>query len=227
MNEKGSIMKYRGIIFDMDGTLLDSMGNWRKIGTICLQYFGKSTQDPDFDRSVFRMSEEEVLQLFAQYGITFESRREYVDAYYQAIKPYYETVQPIPGVRDFLEQQKAKGIKMCVATATRSDVSRPVLERLGLMQYFDFLLCCSDVGAGKDKPDIYLKAAEKMELSVSETIVFEDSAHCIRTAKQAGFYVIGVPDPSAQPEEVEKVKHLCNRFVPDYFSLLKGQVEIF
>lgn len=221
-------MKYRGIIFDMDGTLLDSMGNWRRIGTICLRYLGKETDDPDFDRSVFRMDTAGVMQLFARHGIVFRNREEYTDAYYRAIRPYYEEVRPLPGVREFLERQKAAGIRMCVATATRSSVSQPVLERLGLMRYFEFLLCCSDVGAGKDKPDIYLRAAEKLGLSVAETLVFEDAPYCIRTAKEAGFTVVGMRDPSAGPEETEEAKMLCDAFYPSYGEILQSpKTELF
>ena len=92
---------------------------------------------------------------------------------------------------------------------------------LGMMRYFEFLLCCDDVGAGKDKPDIYLESARRMGLAVEETVVFEDSLYCVRTAKGAGFRVVGVLDPTAEQEEIDGMKALSDRFIEGYGALLE------
>lgn len=205
----------------MDGTLLDSMMYWRQIGSVCLEHFGKKPQEKDFDRCIYRMKEEDIIRTFAKYGIHFQNRKEYVETYYQAIRPYYDRVQPMPGVVDFLREMKAKGVRMCVATATRTDISIPVLERLDMLQWFDFVLCCDDVKAGKDKPDIYLEAARRMGLPVSETAVFEDALYCVKTTKKAGFYTVGVLDPTAEISEIEGVKALSDRYIKDYRELLE------
>ena len=214
-------MDCKGIIFDMDGTLLDSMGFWRKIGSITLAHLGQTPREPDFDRRVYRSSAEEIARIYAEYGIRFSSRSDYVEAYYAAVRPCYEQVKPLPGVLEFLEKMKAAGVRMCVATATRSDIAVPALERLGMMRYFEFLLYCDDVGAGKDKPDIYLESARRMGLAVEETVVFEDSLYCVRTAKGAGFRVVGVLDPTAEQEEIDGMKALSDRFIEGYGALLE------
>ncbi|MGI5893403.1 MAG: HAD family hydrolase [Candidatus Merdivicinus sp.] len=214
-------MDWKGIIFDMDGTLLDSMIYWRRIGSICLKYFGKEPREADFDRRIYRMSNEQIIRIFAEYGMTFQNRQDYVNTYYAAIKPYYEKVKPLDGVPEFLKKMQEKGERMCVATATRSDVAIPVLERLDLMKYFEFLLCCDDVGAGKDKPDIYLRAAEKLGYPVAETLVMEDALYCVRTAKHAGFPVIGVMDRTADPEEIAGMRKESDRFIESYAEILE------
>ncbi len=221
--ERSDQMDCKGIIFDMDGTLIDSMGYWHRIGSITLAYLGKTPREPDFDRRVYRADEAEIVRLYEGYGIHFSGRAEFVETYYAAMRSCYEKVQPLPGAVDFLEKMKAAGKKMCVATATRSDLSLPVLERLGLMRYFEFLLCCADVGARKDKPDIYLQSAGRMGLTVGETVVFEDALYCVRTAKNAGFRVVGVLDPTSEQREIDGVKALADRFITGYAELLEGE----
>ena len=110
---------------------------------------------------------------------------------------------------------------MCVATATRISSAKIVLERLGLLSYFEFVLSCDDVGAGKSHPDVYLKAAEKLGLPVSECVVFEDALVGIRTAKKAGFTVVAIRDPNAS-WEAEEVRGLCDRYLTRYEDLLEG-----
>ncbi|HIS77593.1 MAG TPA: HAD family phosphatase [Candidatus Merdivicinus excrementipullorum] len=211
----------KGIIFDMDGTLVDSMANWRRIGTLCMEYLGKKTGRPDFDQVIYRMKTEDVMAMFAQYGVKISSRQEYEDIYYAAIRPSYETVVPMPGILEVLEEFRSRGLKMCVATATRSDVALPVLERLGIMPYMEFLLCCKDVRAGKEKPDIYLESARRLGLSVSETVVFEDADYCVKTAKSAGFPVVGILDSTAGQEEIQYVREHSDLFLENYSQLLK------
>ncbi len=211
----------KGIIFDMDGTLVDSMGYWRHIGTLCLESLGKQPEQEEFDQLVYRMRTSEIMELFARYGIKISSRKDYENIYYSAMKPCYEKVEPMPGILDILRLFQSQGLKMCVATATRSDVAVPVLERLGIMPFMEFLLCCDDVKAGKDKPDIYLEAARRMGLAVSETVVFEDAAYCVETAKTAGFSVVGIQDTTASPDEVEMVRQKSDIFLENYAQLLK------
>lgn len=211
----------KGIIFDMDGTLVDSMANWRHIGTLCLEYLGKKPDRPDFDRTVYRMKTEELMALFAQYGVRISSRQEYEEIYYAAIRPSYETVMPMPGILEVLEEFRSRGLKMCVATATRSDVAIPVLERLGILPYMEFLLCCNDVHASKEKPDIYLESARRLGLTVPEAVVFEDAGYCVQTAKAAGFPVVGILDRTAEQEETDYVREHSDLFLENYGQLLK------
>ena len=89
------------------------------------------------------------------------------------------------------------------------------------MPYMEFLLCCKDVRAGKEKPDIYLESARRLGLSVSETVVFEDADYCVKTAKSAGFPVVGILDSTAGQEEIQYVREHSDLFLENYSQLLK------
>ena len=85
---------------------------------------------------------------------------------------------------------------MCVATATPEPLARACLERLGVLEDFAFLLSCDEVAAGKDKPDVFFEAARRLGSAPAETAAFEDALLAARTAKDAGFYTVGVYDAS-------------------------------
>src|SRR5699024_5440718 len=95
---------------------------------------------------------------------------------------------------------KQQGAKLCVATATAEPLARACLERLGVAHYFDFILSCEAVGKGKTQPDVYLEAARRMGSSPGDTAVFEDALYAAQTAKEAGFYTVGVPEASYEQD---------------------------
>ena len=148
-------------IFDMDGTLCDSMNFWRD------ECAGVKYSDDD---SLW----EEI----------FDRMREH----------YRNEVELKKGVLEFLEKARFCGIKMCIATATRRDVCEPFLAKTGLMNYMEFFVDCYDAGAFKEKPDIFLKCANRLGARISDCVVFEDTITAAKTAKSAGFYVAGVYD---------------------------------
>ena len=98
------------------------------------------------------------------------------------------------GADELLSSLKARGIKLCLASATAMPAIRYALECHGLLKYFDLILSCVDIGVGKDRPDIYLSAAQGMGLSPDEICVFEDSYVALETAKSVGFKTVGIFD---------------------------------
>lgn len=216
-------MDCKGILFDMDGTLVDSMGMWYHLGSMILKAEGKTAKEPDLDAKVCWMTVPEMKEFFEkEYGIQCRDFSAFTELYYREVdKCYASTIQAMPGIRKVLDAARAAGIRMCVATATRISSAKIVLERLGLLSYFEFVLSCDDVGAGKSHPDVYLKAAEKLGLPVSECVVFEDALVGIRTAKKAGFTVVAIRDPNAY-WEAEEIRGLCDRYLTRYEDLLEG-----
>ena len=85
---------------------------------------------------------------------------------------------------------------MCVASATPVHLIRACLTRLGVAEYFSFLISCDEAGAGKDRPGVYLLASEKLEAAPQETAVYEDALYAARTARDAGFYTVAVSEPA-------------------------------
>lgn len=189
-------MKIRGAIFDMDGTLTDSMHVWKTTGSEFLKSIGKKPKD-DVDRRFCSMSVYEAVDFMKrEYGIEGE-RDEITDAINKTVeKRYLEEVPLKEGVLELLTELSERGVKMCVATATDRYLADAALKRLGIRDFFGEILTSRSVGVGKEEPDIFLAAAAFLGTNPSETAVFEDSYVAATTAKNAGFKVIGLYDIS-------------------------------
>lgn len=207
-------MKLDGAIFDLDGTLLDSMFIWETIGEDYLRSLGLTPQD----------NLRETLRDMSLYQSACYYQREYhVPGTPQEIMAginrmiehfYVEEVQVKPGVPQFLETLKQRGIPLCIATATDRHLVEAALERTGILPYFDALFTCTDVGHGKDEPHIFHAARNFLGTEQAHTLVLEDALYAIRTAKTAGYTVAGVFD-SSEPDQ-ETVKKLSDYYIDDY-----------
>ncbi len=208
-------MKISGAIFDMDGTLLDSMFVWMDIGKRYLISCGITPRE-SLLHDIKNMTMWQVTDHFInEYGLrkTHEEIYEGIDA---LIKPMYrEEVFPKNGVFLLLDRLRAQGVKMCVASATDRPLVEMVLEKNELLEYFSEIFTCNSVGAGKDNPLIYEKALEHLGTPKEETLVFEDALYTIKTAKSAGFTVVGVSDASADRHS-EEIKALADYYITDY-----------
>ena len=147
----------------------------------------------------------------------FRSREE-IEPVFERMRKHYEyDIELKTGVIDYLEDARRRGIKMCIASATRYDVSEPFLKRSGLMDHMEFYIDCFSVHAFKERPDVYLKAAERLGAELSDCAVFEDAEYCAETAKRAGFYVVGIYDQVAEREG--DPKKFCDIFVNSWNEL--------
>lgn len=214
-------MQVKGIIFDLDGTLLDSMPAWEHVGYDFLCSQGVIPQI-DVDEAVKTFSFQECSDYFIrEFGLscTPEEVRSGVTSIVQ--RRYRDEVPLKPHAREFLEQVHSDGIRLCIATATNRVLAECALERLGVWHYFDFLMTCDDVGAGKTNPVIYQAACRKLGASVADTVVFEDALHCAQTAKKAGFRVVAVHEDTLSEEDREQIRLVADRYVVDYLELLR------
>lgn len=187
-------MRYRGIVFDADGTLLDSMPMWQNFGREYLLAQGKNPH-PDVDKDIQPMSFAGAAEYFrTEYGVD-KPVDEIVADFNRIVEQKYRfQIQPKPGALALMKKLKALSVKMCVATSTESHLVRLALERLGMMPYLVDCISCGDYHTSKNEPFIFKKACELMGTGVEESVVFEDSLHCIVTAKRAGFHVVCVAD---------------------------------
>ena len=199
----------KGAIFDVDGTLLDSMQMWIHFGEFYLSSKGIEV-GPDFDEKIKYFSLREVAEEISDnypLGMTADEVEEDCERVTQNF--YFEEVALKKGVRELLETLHNCGVQMYIATATYESLIRPALERLGIMKYFKGIVTCSDVGCGKDKPDVFAYALEQIKTPLSDTWVFEDALHAVKTAKAYGFKVFGVYDLT-EDENKEKIKSICD-----------------
>ena len=182
-------------IFDMDGTLIDSMIFWKNLASEYLSSKGVKQIPADILERIKPMTMSESAALFAQeFGLTADPEAEMnamMDEHYRKDIPLK------PGVKKYLQTLREKGVRMCVASATAEHLMESCLTRLGVRDYFDFLLSCETVGAGKRNPLVYHVSAERLGAAPQEIAVYEDAFYAVKTAKEAGYYVVGVYDDSA------------------------------
>lgn len=182
-------------IFDMDGTLIDSMKMWRNLGKEYLESKGITKGLDSILEEIRQLTLSEAAQLFARRFDLTVSQMTAVDEMNHIIDTHYSDDIPLKsGVREYLEQLKKAGVRMCVASATAQHLIDACLHRLGVRDYFEFVLSCESMGTSKRQPDIYLEAASRLGAVPSEIAVYEDALYAIETAKRANFYVVAVSD---------------------------------
>lgn len=191
----------KGIIFDLDGTLIDSMQVWYDVDRRFLGENGVSEPPEDISDRVKKMTIDQSSELFIrEFGL--KCSKEYViQRIEELVRLEYEENIPLkPGVEELLDVLDSRGIPCGVATVTYCSLAEAVLRRCGIRDRFRFLLTDRDFPEGKNSPDIYMKAAELLGTRPEETLVTEDSLHCVETAKNAGFITAAVYDRAAEAD---------------------------
>ena len=213
--------KIKGVIFDLDGTLLDSMWYWWEAARNYLLSQGKAPR-PGL-RFILREFNtiEEAQYYIDEYGVD-KSLQDVIKGRDDIMLGYYTSVIKLKeGTIPVLEALKERGIKMCIATATERRLIEAALKYQGVENYFDRIFTCTEENTSKTSPDIFIKAAQSLGTEISETLVVEDMLYAVETAKKAGFIVAGVYD-EASDELQEDIKAIS-----DYYWLNPcGMLEI-
>ncbi|MEE0944814.1 MAG: HAD family phosphatase [Clostridia bacterium] len=207
-------MKIKGAIFDLDGTLLDSMHAWDGVGERYLK--SKNIQaSPTLQDEIESMSLiESCAYVKKQYNLN-ESADEILDGILKIVEGFYfEKAMLKDGVGEFLNYLQNMGIRMCVATATDKALAEAALKRNNVIDYFDSILTCGELGCNKTTAQIYNKALEVLDTQKANTVVFEDAFHAAKSAKADGFVVCGVYDES----EKKPVKDICDFYIKSFFK---------
>lgn len=220
--------KIKYAIFDMDGTLIDSMQLWDELDENFLKGYG-ITPPANLTDELRTLSFFETGEYFAKNfplpltasEITQKIRDMVADAYLHEIPRK-------AGVIELLQMLKQKQVSICVATATETPLALKALERLKLLPFFEFVLSCDDVRKSKDDPFIYETAMKRLGGCKENTLIVEDALHCIETAKNAGFRVAAIWDLSAQKAgDIPKIKQLSDYYFSDYAQMLQKAEEMF
>ena len=207
----------QGVIFDFDGTLFDSMFIWDTAGEVYLRSIGKEPE-ADLQKTLKPMSLLQSAQYIREkYDIPL-SVEEIMDGVNRTVEGFYfYSVEPKPGVIDFLEELHHRNIRMCIATATDRYQVEAALQRCKMRHFFSEIFTCTEVGSGKDRPDIFRKAMDHLQTDRSNTAVVEDAYHAAFTAKQDGFMVVGVYD--SHESRQQELSQIADVFLPDYLHL--------
>ncbi len=191
----------KGAIFDLDGTLLDSMWVWREVDDSYIRGKGK-IPEPDLSRKLaYKNMEQSVLYFKEQYSIADPPEQMAAELWGLARHAYYHLVPLKPHAFAFLAELSRRGIKSVVATAGDKAFSCAALKRCGVERYISGIVTCDELRTSKDRPDIFYAAQKLLDLPTEEIVVFEDSLHAVQTAKAASFTVAAVYDSFSAPDE--------------------------
>lgn len=205
----------KGAVFDLDGTLLNSMPVWENLGELYLQSLGIEAEK-GLGEVLFSLGMQQGVEyLIAHYHLEL-TKEEVLNGVIRKIKDFYEQKVPLKeGAREFLEGMREKKIPMLIATANDRECAEAALKRLNIRNWFGGILTCTEMGTDKNNPDIYLAASLQLDTDPSETLVFEDSLPAIRTAKKAGFLTVAVYDKT-NDRQLGEIWNTADIYLPGF-----------
>ncbi len=212
-------LSFKGAVFDLDGTLLDSMSVWTDVDK---EFFRrrKIEMPDDYQREIknmhFPTAAEYTKERFSLPDSTDDIMREWHELCFEA---YQNHIKLKDGAFEYLTMLKSKGIKIAYATASNEALCRAVLTSNGVWEYFTEKAYVEEVGKNKSEPDVYILAAERLGLSPSECVVFEDIYQGVCGAKKGGFTVCGVFD-SCSDEEKDEIQRAADFYITSFKELL-------
>lgn len=209
----------KACLFDMDGTLLDSMHIWKDIDIEFLGRFGYELP-PTLQREIEGMSFRETACYIKDRFSLPPSIEEIMNIWNEmAFQKYSEEIFFKEGAFEFVKMLKEKGIRTAICTSNSRELVNAVAEHLGFMPYFDTIITSCEVGAGKPAPDIYLEAAKRVGVEPEYCLVFEDIVTGLTAGKRAGMKLCAVEDLySADQKEAKKA--MADYYVENYLDLL-------
>ena len=209
----------KAVIFDMDGTLVDSMGMWHQID---IEFLGRYQipMPPMLQKEIEGFSYEETAAYFLKRFALPLSMEEIKAIWYQmSFEKYRDDIELKPGAKEFLAWLKVHGYKLGMATSNSHSLVQASLNKHGLLTHFDVIVTSDDAKAGKPAPDVYLLAARRLGVAPEDCLVFEDIPAGILAGKRAGMTVCCMADANSAWMDAEK-RELADGFIEDFRELL-------
>ena len=208
----------KAYIFDLDGTLFDSMSVWDDLNNEFCAKRGIAN-DAEYTAAVRNMS----LFESAEYTIKRYNLPDTVAELTHTwngmtVHAYTHTVEMKPGAKAYLMSLRERGVRLAVATSLPAQLYEPALAAHGIRDWFDAVSDAEQAGAGKTKPDMYLLAAKKLGVTPADCVVFDDILAAVKSAKSIGMTVCGVYDPSSE-DDWDGIKNTADFTIRDFGGL--------
>jgi len=206
---------YKAYIFDLDGTLLDSMGVWEQLDIDFLEKRGIAVP-PDYMNAVLSMTAHEAavytIKRFALQDSVEGLMREWND---MAAYAYGHTVRLKPSAKEYLMTLRERGVKLAVATSLSAELRDSALRNNGIDTMFHVICGTDEAGCGKSRPDVFLLAAQKIGVTPGDCLVFEDILAAVKSAKSVGMSVCAVYDKTSA-DDWEEIKAAADYAIDDF-----------
>lgn len=226
MIETKMIEEIDAVIFDMDGTLIDSMWIWPSIDEVYLKKYNL-TEPENFHEDIEGMSYTEVSRYFLEaFPALTCTQQEIMDEWTRMAHERYMKEAPFKGgVREFILEMRDQGKKIGIATSNSRTLTEDTLQALNATELFDVVRTACEAGKGKPAPDIYLMVAKEMGVKPERCLVFEDVPMGILAGKNAGMKVCAVDDEFSRHQE-EKKRNLADYYIYSYEDIKNGTYEV-
>ncbi len=209
----------RGAIFDVDGTILDSMGVWHDVLKSFFALHSITLTDETSAKIKEMTLDESLPMINEEYGLGMTPDEIYEEFRRLMEVEYAENIMLKPGADKYIKKLHDSGVKIAVATSGYEGMCKSAFARLGIIDYIDEYAFSSEVGVNKGHPDIYYLAAKRIGISPCDCTVYEDIVQGINTAKNAGFKTCAVYDNS-NAQETQRLKQLSDRYITGWDELL-------
>lgn len=212
--------KFKAAIFDLDGTLIDSMGIWKVIDEEYLNKYGFDVPE-NLQEEITHLTIIETAMYFKEKFNIKDDIETIINTWNDmAYNHYSNTIKLKEGVIEFLDYLKSNNIKIGLATSNTQPLLEATLKNNNIYDYFDSITISEEVGVSKANPDIYLLSAQKLNVDPKDCIVFEDIVQAVKGAKLAGMTVYSIYDESSADQKDELIK-VSDKYILNYLELIK------
>lgn len=206
------------LIFDLDGTLVDSNGVWLEVDKVFLARHGFEYSQ-EYHDGVAHSILQNCASFTKKHFQMEETCEEIIAEWIKLAENAYDEVSLKPHVREYLDRCKAAGRRMAVFTACVPQHCRTAVARHGLGQYFERIIYAQELGEDKKSPSVFRRVAQLLGVKPQECVLFDDSLAACKGAKAAGMTVVGVADRYHAGTEPD-MRELCDQYILDFGELL-------
>lgn len=207
---------FKGVIFDMDGVLIDSQPFHFYVDNMVLKACGVSVDERFVERFAGTCTKDRMPKYIAEFGLD-KTDEQMLEVYDKVIKKCFDewALVAVAGIPELLTAIREKGLRLAVASSSSMDFITAALKRVELFDFFDEIVSGEHVAAGKPAPDVFLCAAERLGFTTDECVVVEDSSNGVLAAYNAKIKCIGYINVTSGNQDLSKADIITDSFLSD------------